>query len=636
MVNKKIHQITERIRIRSQKMRDSYLHLMTQQTSDKPYRSQLSCGNLAHGFATCNSHDKKKLATEDSSNLGIVTAYNDMLSAHQPYASFPELIKQTAISIGATAQVAGGVPAMCDGVTQGRAGMELSLFSRDHIAMSTAIALSHDMFDGAIYLGICDKIVPGMLIGALSFGHLPGIFIPAGPMSTGISNQKKAQVRQEFARGKVSKQTLLKAESESYHSPGTCTFYGTANSNQMLMEIMGLQLPGSSFEHPQSPLREPLTSYAVKQLLKNISGQDINTRLCDIVDVKSIVNATVGLLATGGSTNHTIHLVAIAKAAGIILTWQDMAELSEIVPLLTRIYPNGSADVNDFHKAGGMRYLINHLLNDGLLHNDVVTVMGKGGLENYCLQPLPKKSTIIAKTKDTSGSSFANKTPNEIRYVATEIITSDNQVLRSTKSPFAKTGGLKLLSGNLGKAIIKSSAVASKHQKISAPAVVFQSQQALINAFEDQQLNRDFIAVIIFQGPRSNGMPELHKLTPILGSLQDQGYKVALVTDGRMSGASGKIPAAIHLTPEAINGGPISKIKNGDIIQLDCCANKLNLQVSDNELSQRTPVNKSDLSDQYGTGREMFSWMRTSVSSAEKGASSLYPPNEKSTPGVLI
>lgn len=624
MVNTTIADVTKRLEQRSAQSRSLYLQKISAQRSTQRHRTQLSCGNLAHAFAACDSSGKERLTKTDAANIGIITAYNDMLSAHHPYADYPNQIKQAAIDFGGSAQVAGGVPAMCDGVTQGRAGMELSLFSRDNIAMSTAVGLSHDMFDAGVYLGICDKIVPGLLIGALSFGHLPGIFIPAGPMGSGLANKEKARIRQEFANGNVSKERLLKAESESYHSSGTCTFYGTANSNQMLMEIMGLQLPGSSFEHPNSALRKPLTRFAIKRLLQLCDNQTqavADSCLAEIVSPNTIINAVIGLLATGGSTNHTIHLVAIARAAGIILTWQDIAELSSVVPLICRVYPNGNADINDFHAQGGLRYVIKQLLENGFLHNDVNTVMGSGGLEQYCLEPCLAQSKTIAVSSDTSGTTAAKSPPLEINYHQGPVQQTDKNILREAAEPFSKDGGLKLLSGNIGKAIIKTSAVATAHQTIRAPALVFQTQEAFIEAFDNQKLNRDFVAVVTFQGPQSNGMPELHKLTPLLGTLQDQGFKVALITDGRMSGASGKVPAAIHLVPEALNGGNIGKIIDGDIITLNCHQNSLSVALDNDTLEQRVTASKKEVSTVQGMGRELFSVFRKAVTSADQGAS---------------
>ena len=622
MTHSRIQQVTERIIKRSQASREAYLQKLDLQRQSQPYRSQLACGNLAHGFAACSQQDKSKLSENKSFNLGIVSAYNEMLSAHQPYNEYPEIIRDEARALGATSQFAGGVPAMCDGVTQGLPGMELSLFSRDHIAMSTAIALSHQMFDGALYLGICDKIVPGLLIGALSFGHLPGIFVPAGPMTSGIPNKDKARVRQLYAQGEVDKKTLLQSESLSYHSPGTCTFYGTANSNQMLMEIMGLQLPGSSFENPSSQLREPFTRGAVKQLLSNIKlgEQDESIEVGKIVDAKAIVNGIVGLLATGGSTNHTIHLVAIARAAGIIIDWQDMAELSDIVPLLCRVYPNGQADINHFHQAGGMAYLIQELLEAGYLHQDVTTVMGFG-LDHFAKSPKLIESEVIATSADKESVSNMKNTQQKLRWENITLKSQNEEILRSPSNPFSRNGGLKLLQGNLGRAVIKTSAVDESHQIVAAPAKIFATQEALIADYQKGLLNQDFVAVVLFQGPKSNGMPELHKLTPILGSLQDKGFKVALVTDGRMSGASGKVPAAIHLSPEALDQGAISKLRDGDQIVLDCQRNLLAVEIDKQQFDARTPLTKQDFSDQVGIGRELFSVFRENVSSAETGAS---------------
>jgi len=611
-----IHTITERIIERSRGSRELYLEKVISAESKERKRSHLSCGNLAHGMAACNASDKTIVSDQQAANLGIVTAYNDMLSAHQPYKNYPDLIKATASRLGVTAQVAGGVPAMCDGVTQGQPGMELSLFSRDLIAMSTAISLSHDMFDGVICLGVCDKIVPGLLIGALSFGHLPTIFLPAGPMSTGQSNDAKAKVRQAFAEGKVGKEELLASESASYHGAGTCTFYGTANSNQMLMEIMGLHIPGSSFVPPNNDLRDSLTQLGVETLIENIDQRP--TPLYKIITEKTLVNGLVGLLATGGSTNHAIHIIAIAKAAGIIINWQDMADLSKITPLLTRIYPNGTADINHFQASGGMPLLMRELSNAGLLHQDVKTVMGKG-LNQYFKEPKLIKnqaSDIYRQNSTTEESSHI------IQWNDATLTSLDDTVIRPASNPFNRHGGLQLLKGNLGRSVIKTSAVADSQLIIEAEAIVFDDQNDLVTAFENKQLNKDFIAVIRFQGPKSNGMPELHKLTPILSSLQSSGFAVAIVTDGRMSGASGKVPAAIHLVPEALDGGNIARIKNGDRIRLDAITGELQLLVSDETLSNRALAIKINHSDQTGLGRELFNNFRNIVSSAELGASS--------------
>ncbi|WP_305856380.1 phosphogluconate dehydratase [Balneatrix alpica] len=591
--------ITERIRQRSQASRAAYLATMQAQERQGPHRGQLGCGNLAHGFAACNQGDKNTLRMMNQANLAIVSAYNDMLSAHQPFEHYPALIRQAAHEMGCVAQFAGGVPAMCDGVTQGEAGMELSLFSRDVIAMSTAIALSHNMFDAALYLGVCDKIVPGLLIGALRFGHLPGVFVPAGPMPSGLPNKEKARIRQLYAEGKIGRDELLEAESASYHSAGTCTFYGTANSNQLLVEVMGLHLPGAAFVNPGQPLRDELTAEATRQAIRNTALNGRFRPLYEIVDEKVIVNSMVALMATGGSTNHTLHLIAIAAAAGVQINWQDFDELSDITPLLCRIYPNGQADVNHFHAAGGTPYLIRELLDAGLLHEDVKTVVGDS-LRDYAREAFLQEGKLIWKPAPTH--------------------SHDEAVLRPATQPFSADGGLKLLQGNLGRGVIKISAVAPEHQVVEAPAKIFHSQQALADAFKRGELECDFIAVVRFQGPAACGMPELHKLTPYLGVLQDKGFKVALVTDGRMSGASGKVPAAIHVCPEASQGGPLARVQEGDVIRLDARSGDLQLLVDEATLAAREPV-VADLSDvQQGTGRELFGWMRQSVSAAEQGA----------------
>jgi phosphogluconate dehydratase len=562
-------------------------------------------------MAACTSSDKSRLKADEQPNLAIINSYNDMLSAHVPYKDYPDLIKAIAEKYDATAQVAGGVPAMCDGVTQGRDGMELSLFSRDVIAMSTAVALSHDVFDGVFCLGVCDKIVPGLLIGSLSFGHLPIYFLPAGPMQSGIPNKEKARVRQKFAQGLVSREELLEAESASYHSAGTCTFYGTANSNQMLMEIMGLHLPGSSFINPYTELRDGLTGNAVELMLKQLIDTKDANPIGEVVSEKTVINGLVGLLATGGSTNHAIHLVAMAKAAGVQITWKDMAELSEVVPLLTRIYPNGSADVNHFQAAGGMGFLMRELRDAGFLHNDVKTIVGEG-LDAYTQEPVLDVDDNLIMSSSTG--------PSKVKWVPCPENSLDEEVLRPVSNPFNKQGGLQLLTGNIGKAVIKVSAVQEQHQFVSAPAKVFSSQSALQEAFAAGELNQDFIAVLKEQGPKAKGMPELHKLTPVMATLQDQGYKVAIVTDGRMSGASGKVPAAIHLAPEAVEGGIIAKIQEGDLITLDAPNGDLILHVSDEELAKRDHV-ISHTEPTYGTGRELFAGFRNIVSSADLGAS---------------
>ncbi|VAW19657.1 Phosphogluconate dehydratase [hydrothermal vent metagenome] len=599
-LNNIIDQVTRTIIARSRNSRARYLERMARQRQNGVERSVMSCGNLAHGFAACSPSDKAALAGGRALNLGIITSYNDMLSAHQPYQAFPEIIKQAAHEVKATAQVAGGVPAMCDGVTQGQDGMDLSLFSRDVIAMATAIGLSHNMFDAALYLGVCDKIVPGMLIGALSFGHLPAVFIPAGPMASGLANDEKSRIRQLFMEGKVGRAELLEAEAKSYHSPGTCTFYGTANSNQMLMEIMGLHLPGAAFVNPDTPLRNELTRLGAKQAL-SLTSQGANyTPLGQLISEKTIVNALVGLLATGGSTNHTMHMIAIAAAAGIELSWDDMAQLSQVVPLLTRIYPNGVADVNHFHAAGGTGFLIRELLEAGFLYPDVKTIWGKG-LGDYGVE---------AKLVD-----------GEVAFLPAPEKSGLPKVLASATAPFAANGGLRVLSGNLGKSVIKISAVKKEHRVVEAPARVFSSQGKLLDAFKNGQLSGDVVAVIRFCGPRAIGMPELHKLTPILGILQDRGFQVALLTDGRMSGASGKVPAAIHITPEAVDGGAIAKIKDGDMIRLDAEAGTLDFVGDEKEFGARDNVSIDLDYQHFGMGRELFAGFRSLVGAADKGAS---------------
>ncbi|MEH6580811.1 MAG: phosphogluconate dehydratase [Halioglobus sp.] len=603
MLNAKLTEVTERIIARSRDGRSDYLDKIAAARQQGVSRSRLSCGNIAHAFAASEPHDKSALAVDRSANLAIISSYNDMLSAHQPFQDYPEIIKTAAREAGAVAQFAGGVPAMCDGVTQGRDGMELSLFSRDLIAMATGVALSHDMFDGVVALGVCDKIVPGLLIGALAFGHLPTVFVPAGPMLTGMSNAEKVKIRQLYAEGKVGRKELLLAESQSYHSAGTCTFYGTANSNQMLMEIMGLHLPGSSFVNPGTPLREQLTRAAVKQVL-NLTAVSANyTPVGEIIDERALVNGIVGLLATGGSTNHAIHIIAIARAAGVIINWQDMAELSEVVPLLCRIYPNGQADVNHFQAAGGMSLLIRELLGAGLLHDNVKTVLGEGGLSRYCDEPF---------LRTEAGSD------DGIEWREGPLVSLDKDVVSSCDQPFSSEGGLKLLCGNLGRSVIKVSAVKPEHRVVKAPIVIFEHQNEIKTMFDAGELERDFIAVVRFQGPKANGMPELHKLTPILGLLQDRGFKVALVTDGRMSGASGKVPAAIHLSPEALDAGPISKLRDGDVIELDADAGVL--RVIGDEFMTREPAVSSAPATQ-GMGRELFAGFRSLVGNAEDGAS---------------
>jgi phosphogluconate dehydratase len=599
-VTESVSAVTERVVARSRDSRQRYLERMAAQASRAPQRKALGCANLAHGFAACGAQDKQALRTGDGPNLAIVTAYNDMLSAHQPLETYPEIIRQAAREAGGTAQVAGGVPAMCDGVTQGEAGMELSLFSRDVIALSTAVALSHQMFDGAVYLGVCDKIVPGLVMGALSFGHLPAVFIPAGPMTSGLGNDEKAKVRQLYTEGKVSRDQLLEAESQSYHGPGTCTFYGTANSNQMLMEIMGLHLPGSTFINPGTALREEITRASARQALSLTALGNRYTPMAQIYDEKAVVNGVVGLMATGGSTNHTMHLIAMAAAAGIRLTWDDLADLSHAVPLLTRIYPNGTADVNHFQAAGGMGYLIRELLAAGLLHEDVTTIMGTG-LAGYLQEP------VIAD----GGLSY--------RPAVTQ--SRDTAVLRGSAAPFQTTGGLNVLRGNLGSGVVKSSSIPEDRHVVEAPARVFHSQEELLAAFKAGALNCDHVAVVRFQGPKANGMPELHRLTPPLAVLQERGQRVALVTDGRMSGASGKVPAAIHVTPEAADGGAIARVQDGDPIRLDADAGTLEV-LADAEAFAARPLARADLSaNEQGTGRELFATFRRMAGRADQGAS---------------
>ena len=602
--------VTHRIIERSRRSRQLYLQHMKSQLQAGPMRKQLSCGNLAHGFAACQSEDKQTLRLMQSANIAIVSAYNDMLSAHQPYAGYPDQIKQAAQRMGCTAQVAGGVPAMCDGVTQGMPGMELSLISRDVIAMSTAISLSHNMFDAGILLGVCDKIVPGLLMGALSFGHLPFLFVPAGPMPSGLPNKEKARIRQRYAEGKASREELLECEAQSYHSAGTCTFYGTANSNQMLLEVMGLHLPGAAFVPPNTPLRSALTERATEHICRQTALSNHYRPLYELVTEKSLVNALVALLATGGSTNHTMHWVAVARAAGILINWDDFAELSAAVPLLCRIYPNGSADINHFHAAGGTPLLIQSMLNAGLLHEQVSSVMGTG-LSAYCQEPFLEAGRLA--------------------WRPAPIASADPTVLANPTTPFAPEGGLKVLSGNLGRGVIKVSAVAPEHQIVEAPAVVINHQDELLALFEQGALERDCVVVVRFQGPRANGMPELHQLTTYLGVLQDRGFKVALVTDGRMSGASGKVPAAIHVYPEAASLGPLAKLQNGDRIRLDAPSNTLSLllttQEEQDEWNRRMAMTNPNQAQHHGMGRELFTTLRINALTAEEGAITLGLPD---------
>lgn len=595
MINKKIKEITQRIIARSSATREKYLTDIEYNFNNSKSRRGLSCGNLAHGFAACAADEKALIAEGIEPNIGIITAYNDMLSAHKPYEKYPDQLRKFAAEMNATVQVASGVPAMCDGVTQGQPGMELSLLSRDVIALSTAIGLSHDMFDGVINLGICDKIVPGLLIGNLSFGHYYSAFLPGGPMPTGISNEEKARIRRDFAEGKIGREELLKGESDSYHGPGTCTFYGTANSNQMLMEIMGLQLPGSSFVNPATPMRDALNHEGLSVLLKNVKSKDFAKTVGSIVNEKSIVNGMIGLLATGGSTNHTLHIIAIAKAAGIKITWDDFSDLSEVVPSICRVYPNGPADINHFHAAGGMSFVIKTLLDSQLLHEDVNTILGMGLLQ-YTKEPKLKGGIIVYENGPEKSFNDA--------------------ILRDAKNPFQTTGGLRVLKGNIGISVIKTSAVDKINHIVEADAIVFDDQDDLIIAFNAGELNKDFIAVIPFQGPKQKGMPELHKLTPSLTILQKKGFKVGLVTDGRMSGASGKIPAAIHVSPEAASGGAIGKIKTGDRVKLDAVNGTLECLVDEFDQRDTRIVNSLNASH----GRQLFDRVRSLISSSDEGA----------------
>lgn len=596
-----VDRVTERLIERSADSRSAYLRRIGQASGLAPARARLACANLAHGFAAAAPDDKAALRASVKPNVAIVTAYNDMLSAHKPYEEYPRLLKRAVIEAGGIAQVAGGVPAMCDGITQGRDGMQLSLFSRDVIAMSTALALSHDMFDAAILLGVCDKIVPGLLIGALSFGHLPVIFAPAGPMTSGLPNGEKAKIRQQYASGEVDRPALLEAEAASYHGEGTCTFYGTANSNQLLMEVMGLHLPGASFPNPGTPLREALTVAAAQRVTGSTGLGPEYSPIGQLVDERTIVNGCVALLATGGSTNHTMHLVAIARAAGIQLTWPDMAELSAVVPQLARIYPNGAADVNHFHAAGGVGLVVRELLDAGLLHEDVHTVAGPG-LRRYTTEP----------RLDDGALTWSAGTESSL----------DKDVLRGVADPFAPDGGLRILEGNLGRAVAKVSSLAADQRVVTAPARVFDDQQAFLATFRTGNLDRDMVVVVRYQGPAGNGMPELHSLTPVLGVLQDRGYRVALVTDGRMSGASGKIPTAVHVTPEAAAGGRIAKVRDGDLVTLDCETGTLTLHVGGAELATRREAGRAPGPDDWvGTGRELFAGLRAAVGPADEGAS---------------
>jgi phosphogluconate dehydratase len=595
----KIAAVTDRVRERSAASREAYMTRTRAGAAAFPARSGLSCANLAHAYAPMPAGDKHRLASGAAPNIGIITSYNDMLSAHQPYETYPEVIRRAARLAGGLAQVAGGVPAMCDGVTQGNPGMEMSLFSRDVIAMSTAIGLSHNVYDAALMLGICDKIVPGLVIGALQFGHLPTIFVPAGPMTSGISNAEKAKTRQQYALGEVGRDALLESEMKAYHGPGTCTFYGTANSNQMLMEVMGLHLPGAAFVHPNTPLRDALTAAAARRVLEITARGNQFTPIAEVVDERAVINGIVALMATGGSTNHTIHLVAMARAAGIQITWDDFDDISAATPLLARIYPNGKADVNHFHAAGGMGFLIGELLDGGLLHEDVTTVAGKG-LSAYRQEPALEHGALV--WKDGAGRS------------------GDPSVLATIAKPFSADGGLRLMRGNLGRGVIKISAVTPEHRHVRAPAIVFDTQEELVAAHKRGELQRDFIAVVRHQGPRANGMPELHRLTPVLGALQDQGFHVGLVTDGRMSGASGKVPMVIHLSPEVMMGGPVGRVRNGDVITMDAEAGTLIAEVSEAEWEARDVAVDSHDPLAETLGRGLFEGLRARALTAEEGA----------------
>jgi phosphogluconate dehydratase len=591
--------VTDRIRTRSAASRAAYLARTRKAADAHPARSGLSCANLAHAYAPMSAGDKLRLANGSAPNIGIITSYNDMLSAHQPYEHYPELIRRGAKEAGGIAQVAGGVPAMCDGVTQGNPGMELSLFSRDVIAMSTAIGLSHNVYDAALMLGICDKIVPGLVIGALQFGHLPTIFVPAGPMTSGISNAEKAKVRQQYAMGEVGREALLDSEMKAYHGPGTCTFYGTANSNQMLMEVMGLHLPGAAFVHPNTPLRDALTAHAAKRVLEISARGNQYIPIAEVVDERAVVNGIVALMATGGSTNHTIHLVAMARAAGIHITWDDFDEISAATPLLARVYPNGKADVNHFHAAGGMALLIGELLDAGLLHEEVTTVAGRG-LSHYRTEPVLEDGALVWRDGVKE--------------------SADPAVVTSMAKPFSPDGGLRLMQGNLGRGVIKVSAVTPEHRRVRAPAIVFDTQEAVVAAHKRGELQRNFVCVVRHQGPRANGMPELHRLTPVLGALQDQGFHVALVTDGRMSGASGKVPMVIHLCPEVMMGGPVGRLRNGDMVLLDAEAGRLNAEVAADEWAARRLPDFPEDGLAETLGRDLFQGLRSRAATAEEGA----------------
>ena len=600
-LNATVARVTDRIKDRSGPVRSVYLDRMARARDEGPRRAHLACGNQAHAYAAMPDDDKAALATTSAGNLGIVTAFNDMLSAHQPYERYPDMIRAAARAVGGTAQVAGGVPAMCDGVTQGQPGMELSLFSRDVIAMAAGIALSHNTFDSTVYLGVCDKIVPGLVIAAATFGHLPAVFLPAGPMTSGIPNDQKAKIRQQFASGEIGRDKLMEAEMASYHGPGTCTFYGTANTNQMLMEFMGLHLPGSSFVNPNTPLRDALTVEGAKRALAISALGNEYTPVADILDERAFVNGIVGLNATGGSTNLLIHLIAMARAAGVVLDWEDFAELSDVTPLMARVYPNGLADVNHFHAAGGLGFLIGELLEAGLLHDDTRTVAGDG-LARYTQEPKVIDGELVWEEGTT--------------------LSLNDKIVRPASDPFAPTGGTRRLKGNLGTGVMKVSAVALERQIIEAPARVFHDQEEVKQAFRAGEFTSDTVVVVRFQGPKANGMPELHSLTPILAVLQDKGFKVALVTDGRMSGASGKVPSAIHVSPEALDGGPLARLQDGDLVRVDAIAGTLDV-LTEGALDR--PNVHPDLSaNEHGVGRELFAAFRRHVGPAEAGATPLF------------
>jgi len=601
-INKVVRKVTDNIIKRSKKNRTKYLNRIKLLKNKPVARDLLSCGNLAHSIAGCNKFEKQEIIKGSKPNIAIVSAYNDMLSAHKPYEIYPRIIKNIINQNGGTCQFAGGVPAMCDGVTQGQVGMELSLFSRDVIAQSTAIALSHNVFDGALMLGVCDKIVPGLLMGCLAFGHLPIIFVPAGPMSTGLSNSKKSASREAYLKNQITKSELLKVESKAYHSPGTCTFYGTANTNQLLLEMMGLMLPGAAFINPESKLRQLFTDKASKRIIEICSHSNSKRPIGEIINEQAIVNAIVGLLASGGSTNLTIHLIAVAKFAGIIIKWEDFADLSKVVPIITRVYPNGEADINDFHKAGGTGYLINELCKNNLLHKDIITI-NKNGFKEYTKKPIEINNKISFR--------ILKKNNNVLN------------VLRPAKDPFNLEGGINIVSGNIGKGIVKTSSLEEKHLTIRAPAKVFTSQEEVKAAFKKGELNKDCVIIVTHQGPKSNGMPELHALNPTLSVIQSLGYKIALITDGRMSGASGKVLSVVHASPEALDNGPISKIQNSDLVEINAKTGTMNLIIDNQDFKKRKVNLRAKIDNSHGFGRELFKTFRKHVTTCEEGAISI-------------